>query len=145
MSLNVNKIFGLLRNGWRTTKWLIYDRLSLNVSFIFSQRRLKTSIWLPQEDNGIGAGRVVPTTLLKLWKSRQSILETMSIDGRNIHEIPEIKAFLDRNESEFHNQSFYMESIKWSSYIKKNMKNLQSKEIKQYQICEAVATQKYYN
>ena len=36
----------------------------------------------------------------------------MSIDGRNIHEIPEIKAFLDRKESEFHNQSFYMESIK---------------------------------
>ena len=33
--VNVDDICGLLRNRWGTTKWLIYDRLSLNAFFIF--------------------------------------------------------------------------------------------------------------
>ena len=33
--LNVNKICSLLRNEWRTAKWVVNGRLSLNVSFIF--------------------------------------------------------------------------------------------------------------
>ena len=33
--ININLICGLLRNGWKTTEWVIYGRLLLNVSFIF--------------------------------------------------------------------------------------------------------------
>ena len=46
------------------TKWVIYDMPSLNLSFIFHRKvTLKISISLPY-----GAGREVPTTLLKLPK-----------------------------------------------------------------------------
>ena len=33
--INVNKMYGLLRNGWMAAKWVIYGKSSLNASFIF--------------------------------------------------------------------------------------------------------------
>ena len=89
--INVNKICGLLRNGWRTIKWwVIYGRPpSLIVSFMFFiYRKVKLKIYTHplKEDRSISieGGR-------SLLNSRKSWLiytgVTMSIIGKKIHEI----------------------------------------------------------
>ena len=45
--INVNKICGPLRNGWKTTKWVIYGGSSLNIWCFFRKVTLKISISPP--------------------------------------------------------------------------------------------------
>ena len=72
----------------------IWQALIKCILHIFIEKSLsKFSSHFFKQDSGMGGGRLVPTNLIKFLKNWVTYIEAMSINGKNIHEIPEILFF----------------------------------------------------
>ena len=98
--LNVNNIWDLLRYIWRTTIWIIHGIPPLTLSSVFWQNlNSKFTPHLFEKRNwGVGSvGWGLFPWCFKCHITGQSVLKTLPIKRKKIHETPEIKISIDSN------------------------------------------------